>query len=129
MNANTIYNEIKEPLNLEPIAAGVDHIDRTRIIDGYAANQGAILNMPSKTELKTFITDENARQKANGIPRTVPLWDFGDGLPAVNAKYLLEMLSIFPDATVTASKMHPLTNALYFKSDHADGALLPIRKN
>ena len=55
-----------------------------------------------------------------------PEWDLGPGLPAVNAVYLYELLTIYPDAKLFAdpeSTLHPV----YAVSEFGDALLLPIR--
>ena len=56
-----------------------------------------------------------------------PEWDLGPGLPAVNAVYLYELLTIYPDAKLFAdpeSTLHPV----YAVSEFGDALLLPIRR-
>lgn len=55
-----------------------------------------------------------------------PEWDLGPGLPAVNAVYLYELLTIYPDAKLFAdpeSTLHPV----YAVSEFGDALLMPIR--
>lgn len=85
------------------------------------------LETPSQGELKSYIKITKAEYKAKygrkANDKTI-LWDFGKDRPVVDAVYLLDILTAFPDATITYSTM---TAPLYFS--HADGeaVLMPVR--
>lgn len=83
--------------------------------------QPTTLELPAPGEMKAYIADPTSRRKSDG---TV-LYDFGLGLPLVDAKFLKDMMDIFPDAVVTCDG---LVKPLVFKSDAGDGILLPVRK-
>jgi len=85
------------------------------------------LDTPTLGELKTYIKITKAENKAKygkDANRQSILWDFGEGRPVVNAAYLLDILTAFPDAAITCGTM---TDPLYFS--HADGEaiLLPVK--
>jgi len=85
------------------------------------------IETPMIGELKAYIKIKKAENKAKygkHANRQRILWDFGEGRPTVNAVYLLDILTAFPDADITFST---LTAPLYFS--HADGEaiLLPVR--
>ena len=83
------------------------------------------LETPTLGELKTYIKITKAENKAKyGKNKKTILWDFGEGRPVVNAAYLLDILTAFPDAAITCGT---ITDPLYFC--HADGEaiLLPVR--
>jgi hypothetical protein len=82
-----------------------------------------LLKLPTSGELKAFIADPCSPRKSDG---TV-LFDFGDGMPAVNAKFLKDMIDIFPDAIATYDGSP--THSIFFHSEKGDGLLLPIRKS
>lgn len=94
-------------------------------------NTGAKLPLPTVGELKAAIkvhdAEERARKKAkNRKPLT---WDFGEGLPAVNGNYLLDMLELLPVCTATAASYNPTLSAIYFHAEGVgEGILLPVRK-
>ena len=67
---------------------------------------------------------EISRQRA--LKKKVPIWDFGEGLPAVNASYLLSMLTILPSATLFVCGGE--LSGVWFNSSSGDGLLMPIRK-
>ena len=73
-------------------------------------------------EVKAFIELQHAKHGRNHTP----LWDMGCDLPSVNAAYLYEMLTIFPDAAIYANVDSPYS-PLYFVSTMGDGILLPVR--
>ena len=86
------------------------------------------LETPSQGELKSYIKITKAENKAKygkNANRQCILWDFGKDRPVVNAVYLLDILTAFPDAAITYGTM---TDPLYFS--HADGEaiLLPVRR-
>ena len=58
----------------------------------------------------------------------VGVFDFGEGLPLVNAKYLLSMMRLFPDAEIYASFLTPEIKPLRFYSKIGVGYFLPIRR-
>lgn len=118
--------ELNSPLDLIEIAPGLEPINAARIMtdnDG-----GAPLALPSADDLTLYIKAEKIRLKSAGEPRAVPLWDFGDGLPAVNAQYLLNIIEIFPDAAATASRDAAQMRAISFKSADGRAILLPVKK-
>lgn len=54
-------------------------------------------------------------------------YDFGYGMPMVNAKWLIDMIEALPDAAAYAvDSINP--NPVYFTDGDNDGILLPIRK-
>ena len=55
------------------------------------------------------------------------MYDFGYGLPMVNAEYLLDMLDVLPDCRAYIVQ-GSTTNPIYFVSGDSDGVLLPMRK-
>lgn len=73
-----------------------------------------------RADVKAFIELQHAESGKT------PEWDLGPGLPAVNAVYLYELLTIYPDAKLFAdpeSTLHPV----YAVSEFGDALLLPIR--
>lgn len=54
-------------------------------------------------------------------------YDFGYGMPMVNAKWLIDMIEALPDAAAYAAKDYSC-NPIYFTDGENDGILLPIRK-
>lgn len=76
---------------------------------------------PDPGELRKDISRQRALRKK------YPVWDFGEGLPAVDASYLLSMLTILPDATLFVYGGE--LSLVWFNSPSGDGLLMPVRKN
>lgn len=76
---------------------------------------------PDPGELRKDISRQRALRKK------YPIWDFGEGLPAVNASYLLSMLTILPSATLFVCGGE--ASGVWFNSPSGDGLLMPVRKN
>lgn len=88
------------------------------------------LELPSLDDVKTMIAEDNEKQKGIAAKKRDYIYTFGldeqgRQLPAVNLKYLADMMTMYPDA-VAYCKPDSLTT-LYFKSSDGDGVLLPIR--
>ena len=75
---------------------------------------------PEPGELRKEISRQRALKKKD------PIWDFGEGLPAVNASYLLSMLTILPGATLFVCGGE--LSSVWFNSASGDGLLMPVRK-
>lgn len=103
-----------------------------RILSPSRANHGATLSLPTIGELKAAIKVHDAEERvrrAKAKDRKPLTWDFGEGLPAVNGNYLLDMLELLPGCTATASHASPLLGAIYFQAEGVgEGILLPVRK-
>lgn len=102
-------------------------IDLDRLIADARHNATTPLKTPSQGELRSYIKITKAENKAKygkDANRQDVFWDFGEGRPVVNAAYLLDILTAFPNAAITCGT---LTAPLYFS--HADGEaiLLPVR--
>lgn len=115
---------LRDSLPLEPIPEKVAPFDIARV---FVKNDGEPLNLPSLEALRAYIKTEKARLKAKKDKSGV-IYDFGDGLPAMNAEYLLNALELLPGCTATASKEYPTTRAIYFESAAGDGIICPVRK-
>lgn len=107
---------LKDALNGLPSSDGVN-IDKF-----FSSKHGDALRLPSVSELKEIIT----QSKAAG--EKIALYDFGDGLPHVNAAFLLDVLQVLPGCVAYAGE-RALISPIYFKSDNGDGVLCPIRKD
>lgn len=87
------------------------------------------LKSPSAA-LRAKIKSDRAEYKASGRSKYesfVSMYDFGAGLPLVNAEYLLDLLELFPDCEIYAhdNPLYPI----YFKSASGEAVLCPIRKS
>lgn len=107
---------------LPDLPAVPDHLEPVDFSKFYPLNRVDFdLVLPSAQNLRAYIRD----RKAAGEPS--PIWDFGPGLPAVNAQYLLDMLTILPGSSALCAKDHPHV-PVYFDGPSGDGLLCPIRK-
>lgn len=84
--------------------------------------RGWDLAAPTVGELKAII------KQANKTKQKTAVYDFGDGLPMVDARFLLDMLRIFPDAKIYRTANNPKNKAIFFDSAFGDGLLMPLRK-
>lgn len=85
------------------------------------------LETPTLSELKSHIKitkAENKTKYGKDANKKTILWDFGEDRPAVNAVYILDILTAFPDAAITCST---LTAPLYFTDAAGEAILLPVR--
>jgi len=83
------------------------------------------LETPSLGDLKTHIKLKKAENKFNrGKNAPIIMWKFGRDLPSVNAVYLLDILTAFPDALITYSTSHA---PLYFSHTEGDAILMPFK--
>ncbi len=80
------------------------------------------LPLPTPGELKMCIAEQKGR-------RVTKVYDFGDGLPRVNAEYLKDMMDALPEARAFYNTEHPLMSAIRFVAEGGDGVLLPVRKS
>ena len=83
------------------------------------------LTPPALNELRTYIKITKAENKAKygrDASDQHILWDFGEDRPVVNAVYLLDILTAFPDAAITFST---LTAPLYFSHTNGEALLMP----
>lgn len=107
-----------------PEAEGAEGLERN--MTDAAMQSGQPLDLPSIADIKAEIAAHKAKHA--DIPakrRPACMWDFGEGLPAVNAQYLIDMMQALPDAKATWTKA---TSPIYFTDSINDGILLPIRK-
>lgn len=79
-----------------------------------------LMALPSPGELRAAIAEQKGR--------TVKIYDFGEGMPKVNAQYLKDILDILPDAVAYRDPESP-NSPIVFISDAGDALLLPVRKN
>lgn len=118
---------LNTPINDLPTAED-QTFDALRFIVHARENNGEILPAPTAAELRAYIKQRGAELKAAGKKEKFPLYDFGDGLPFVNARFLLDIVEILPGVTFRASSRLPELGILYFESADGCGCLLPARK-
>lgn len=110
-----------EPLPLPAIREGLTPLALEKCFPPASiVKTGKPLQLPDRKRLRAFIKLQRAL-----YGRTVaPLWSFGDGLPATNAQYLLELLDLMPDARLYCKDT---VSPLYAVSELGDAVLLPVR--
>lgn len=111
--------------------AWIDQDGKQCLCDGMTGvrlNGIALKSLPA--EVRAKIKSDRAEYKASGRSKYesfVSTYDFGVGLPLVNAEYLLDLLELFPDCEIYAhdNPLYPI----YFKSASGEAVLCPIRKS
>lgn len=78
------------------------------------------LVLPSAGELRACIAEQKGRREK--------FYDFGEGMPKVNAQYLKDIMDILPDAVAYRDPESP-NKPVMFVSGAGDALLLPVRKN
>ena len=82
------------------------------------------LPMPSAAELRETISLQRA--KWTGRRKDfLPIWDFGPQAPSVNAQYLLNAATVFPDAAEIF--WLTLVSPLVVRGEGGDAVILPVR--
>lgn len=104
-----------------------ERFDLDSVIRPIRLNGIALKSLPA--EVRAKIKSDRAEYKASGRSKYesfVSTYDFGAGLPLVNAEYLLDLLELFPDCEIYAhdNPCYPI----YFKSASGEAVLCPIRK-
>lgn len=110
------------PLVERPDDAGTP-IDLTNVFPASTAGWKT-LRMPSAKELKEFIAIERAKFTGRAKDFNA-VWSFGEHEPSVNAKYLLNAATIFPEAETIL--WNTLVSPLMIVSERGDGLLPPVR--
>ena len=119
---------LREALPTESIPAGTMPMSIAEVVENGRRNMGEVLSLPTIPELKAHIKIGKVTNKFNNRGDRVE-YDFGEGLPLVNAEYLLDMLELLPGCTATAAKYSPHLGAIYFEAEGGDGILLPVRRD
>lgn len=89
------------------------------------------LTLPTVAEVRAQIKTDRAewaakrRRKGETFKAS---YDFGPGLPSVDANYLIDFLQLFPDGEAFTSEQKPYITPIYFRSADGEGILCPIRK-
>ena len=127
---------LKEALDLPPRPDNAgESVDLDNILKGTMFSAEP-LTLPSIGELKATIQTQRAEYRAtNKGPMRKPfepLWRFGDGLPVVNADYLIDTIAIMgEDADVryslTKDGKPNCVGMVHFTSNAGEAFLLPIR--
>lgn len=115
-------------LTVAPESECGERFDLDAVIRPVRLNSVALKSTSAGVRAK--IKSDRAEYKASNRSKYesfVPTYDFGAGLPLVNAEYLLDLLELFPDCEIYAHEnpVYPI----YFKSASGEGVLCPIRKS
>lgn len=111
--------QLKTALPLEKLSADIETLNLTKFIDDAKQNNDIVLELPELKALKTYIKLCKAESKQDFYN-----YDFGPGLPFVNAEFLADLLEILPGC-----KAYAKTNGfnIYFESDDGRGMLCNVR--
>lgn len=115
--------QLKNALPLEELPADTETINLTRIIDDAKQNNNIVLKLPELKALKTYIKLEKFKNRV-AKTKDIICYDFGAGLPYVNAEFLIDLLEILPGC-----KAYAKNNGfnIYFESDDGRGLLCTVR--
>ena len=115
---------LNEPLPLPERPEGLECINHLAILEPARNGRGQQLEAPDVKELRAHIKTVKPTLPKGGVVK----WDFGEGLPMVNAQCLLDMLTLLPGAALYCTGKNPLISPIYFESESGDGVLMPVRK-
>lgn len=105
-------DDADDPINLDNVFPN---------LNGYAT-----MPLPSAQEVKAFIALERAKYGRRYSEEAPKVWDFGEYKPAVNSHYLLDLLTVLPDATEIYYKPSSLVAPLYAKGERGEALLMPV---
>lgn len=111
---------MKEHIDALPSAEGTDAIDR---LWNRVRENSVQMKLPTIGEVKALIASEKSAGKKKIV------YDFGEEKPAVDAKYLLDLLKLGLDDTAMISHKSPMTSTIYMRGEGVEALLLPVRKD
>lgn len=119
----------RDPLPLPEAASGLD-VEKNI---GPASRYEIPLELPGVKDLRNLLKIAKMNGTAGNVRRVTSekgkttgyIYDFGPGMPAVNANYLLDMLEALPGS---AASFYKVNCPIYFTAENGDGILLPVRK-
>lgn len=114
---------LKEALPLPVAPENAAPINLPAIFDPILRRKNIPIPHTERGDVKAYIEIQRAEHGRHYTPE----WSFGPGLPTVNAVYLFELLSVFPDAVLYTEEDNEIS-PLYAVSECGDGLLLPLRK-
>ena len=111
--------QLKNALPLEALPDNVETVQLNKIIDDAKKYNNIVLELPELKALKTYIKLCKAESKQDFY-----FYDFGPGLPFVNAEFLADLLEILPGC-----KAYAKTNGfnIFFESDDGRGLLCCVQ--
>lgn len=89
------------------------------------------LTLPTVAEVRAQVKTDRAEWAAKRHRKGETFkasYDFGPGLPSVDANYLIDFLQLFPDGEAFTSEQKPYITPIYFRSADGEGILCPRRK-
>lgn len=111
--------QLKNALPLEELPTDMETINFARFLDDAKKNNVIVLELPELKALKTYIKLCKAEVKQDFY-----YYDFGPGLPFVNAEFLADQLEILPGCKAYTAKNN---FNIYFESDNGRGMLCSVR--
>lgn len=118
---------IKNDYGLPTTGLKVEHADRLiEIFEQYKARCTKPINRPNRYDLDFIIKDWKAQPKKER--GAFPLYDFGKGLPCVNAEKFMNIASIFPTTICYVDSSKGAMSPIYFRYESFEGLLMPVRK-
>lgn len=105
-------DDVDDPTNLDKVFPN---------LNGYAT-----MPLPSAQEVKAFIALERAKYGRRYSEEAPKVWGFGEYKPAVDSRYLLDLLTVLPDATEIYYKPSCLVAPLYAKGERGEALLMPV---
>lgn len=121
--------------NRQCVCDGYRAVRMVSHIDGFDTVKGIDLDKcyPNVADLDTEIAmPTHGELKANRFKdKSNPkryLYDFGDGLPMVDAGFLKDVMDCLPNAKAYINGSHCELATIVLKSDNGDAILLPVRK-
>jgi len=114
------------PMDEKTPGSMADVVNRQMVVARNNCTERLVL--PDVGKLKAHIKTEKAEHK--GEKRYVPVWDFGEGLPLVNAQYLLNLMELLPGCRAQ-KEPGKADSTIYFFTDSESGeaVLLPVKKS
>lgn len=100
--------------------------DYIRFLTDAEQNAGEALKMPTRKELKDYIKIEKAKHK--GEKRYKPVYDLGEGRPAVDPVKLLDITNLIGDCEAVLEASRPDLSAIYLKGEDGDALIMPVKK-
>ena len=115
---------LNEPLDL-PESEGAESLEPVILGSGRGKTQP--LTLPTIAQVRAHIKLCTAEKEFLDWKKGQIVWDFGPGRPLVNARYLLDVLELLPDASACHIADQPESGPIYFTGPSGDGILLPVR--
>lgn len=111
------------PLNIKSDPRG--YVDLDRLIPPSVFCDGNEIELPDPAKLRAYIKD--CKAKSSKSAPFLPVYCFGENLPAVDARFLADMMAILPDCKAYADGSGVRSNVFFRCKDGSDGLLLPVR--